>query len=108
MQVKDKSVVWHLFAPEMYAVLSLIDDVYLEVTGEEAVMTSGQDAKHMEGSLHYVGKAADFRVGGIDKPLRQDLFASLKEKLGCDFDVVLEEFANDPQLDHVHVEYDVK
>ena len=97
MRVKDSIVVWHLFAPEMYEALATIDDVYVELTGDEAVLTSGKDSTHMQGSLHYVGRAGDFR---LPKELpADDVIKRIRAVLGGAFDVVLE-------ANHIHVEYD--
>jgi pyruvate-formate lyase-activating enzyme len=64
----------------------------------ELVITSTYEGNHGEGSLHYADDAIDMRkiearpIDGEDK---------IKEKLGKDYDVVLER-------DHIHVEYDPK
>jgi hypothetical protein len=61
------------------------------------VVTCVSDGKHMPGSRHYIGNAADFRL-----PLNAASFvADLREALGAEYDVVLEG-------DHVHCEYDPK
>ena len=60
--------------------------------GMTLVVTSGMDGKHMTGSLHYKGLAADLRF-----PLRDEI----KATLGPNWDVVWEK-------DHIHVEFDPK
>ena len=64
-----------------------------------AVITSGLDGNHMEGSKHYIGQAIDLRTRDLTNPsLARD---KLSQSLGSDYDVVLES-------DHIHVEYDPK
>ena len=66
--------------------------------GVELVLTSVRDGKHSETSLHYAGCAADFRTNGIDPDILKEIVRQLKEKLGRDFDVIVE-------ADHIHIEY---
>lgn len=76
---------------ELLAGLDRLDKLWI-AHGLTLVVTSGMDGKHMPGSLHYQGLAADIRF-----PLRDEI----KAALGPDWDVVWEK-------DHVHVEYDPK
>jgi hypothetical protein len=70
--------------------------------GLTAMLTSGNDSKHMEGSLHYKNLAWDFRIWGIPNPQEaRDKLHKLLNTKGNDYDVVLES-------DHLHIEYDVK
>ena len=62
------------------------------------VITSGVEGKHMPGSLHYVGKAFDFRIRHVQPDCRIELTAALQAALGDEFDVILEE-------DHIHIEF---
>ena len=69
--------------------------------GVDCVVTACVDGVHQAGSLHYCGLAADlrsrdFRPGDLDKAI-----ARIRQCLGTDYDVVLEN-------DHVHVEFDQK
>lgn len=50
------------FQPQFAGMLPAIDAAYLEVTGREATLTSGNDGQHMPGSRHYKGLAGDFRI----------------------------------------------
>ena len=69
-----------------------------EVWGnEEPVITSCMEGTHGAGSFHYFHQALDFRLP--KNPLNK--IEELKELLGDDYDVVLEN-------DHVHVEHHVK
>jgi len=66
-------------------------------------ITSGNDSKHGDASLHSKGRALDFRThdyhGDVEK-----LVQDIRDALGENFDVVLEDLngANE----HIHVEYD--
>ena len=69
--------------------------------GVDCVVTACVDGVHKAGSLHYCGLAVDlrsrdFRPGDLDKAI-----ARIRQCLGADYDVVLEN-------DHVHVEFDQK
>lgn len=77
--------------PELLDGLSRLDYLWSS-HGLTLTVTAGTDGKHMEGSLHYKGLAADLRF-----PLRDEI----KAALGQGWDVVWE-------LDHIHIEYDPK
>lgn len=62
-------------------------------------ITSGTDGKHMAGSRHYIGAALDFRTSNLTKKEVTRFMDKMRERLGPDYDVVLES-------DHVHVERD--
>lgn len=63
------------------------------------VITSINDGRHMPKSKHYEGHAFDVRIWWLTDQLR--CTGAIAEKLGPDFDVVLEK-------DHIHIEYDPK
>jgi len=65
---------------------------------EEPVITSCREGTHMDGSLHYFGKAMDFRLPSAHM---QNKIGKLKQLLGDDFDVVR-------STSCIHVEYDPK
>lgn len=67
-------------------------------------ITSANDSKHMDGSLHYANKAFDLRTYNLVGPNRQmaeQWVRKMQLVLGEDYDIVLE-------TDHVHIEYDKK
>jgi hypothetical protein len=69
-------------------------------------ITSANDSKHGEGSLHFVDRALDIRIkniiGVIEFPFAARGWAErMQIALGDDYDVLLEK-------DHIHVEYDPK
>jgi len=82
-------------------VLPIVDRVYRE-HGEEAVITSTYEGDHSPGSLHYADLAIDIRYAK-DNPtgVAMELVQEIRDKLGDDYDIVLEK-------DHIHIEYDPK
>jgi len=62
----------------------------------EAIVTSTYEGNHSPRSLHYANDAFDVRLppDGVVK-----IVLELRERLGKDFDVVLEK-------DHIHIEHD--
>jgi hypothetical protein len=108
--VKFKPGVTLALQPEFTMALPAIDRAYEEITGQEAVMTSGTDGKHMEGSLHAKGLAGDYRIrdpGGAWSLTQAQIEALVKRlRLLLNKD----ETANRPfqvivETDHLHVEY---
>lgn len=79
--------------------------------GQELVVTAGLDGEHSAGSLHYYGRAVDFRTNYFDPNVVPQVVDDLREELKrvlawskqphTDYDVVLEKT-------HIHVEYDPK
>lgn len=66
-------------------------------------VTSMNDSKHKEGSLHYRGLAADLRTKGTGSAT--SLFGDLKNKLQpMGFDVILEFLGQEQE--HIHIEHD--
>lgn len=70
----------------------------------DMVITSGNDSQHMAGSKHYTDEALDFRTKHLTPHDRGLLVAGVKEKLGKDYDVVLESVGGPNE--HLHVEHD--
>lgn len=73
------------------------------VNGKEYVMTitSTNDGKHMNKSLHYRDRAIDIRTRDMEPANRILTQVYLKRWLGVNFDVILES-------DHIHIEHDPK
>ena len=69
--------------------------------GYSCVCTAGTDGKHMEGSLHYKARAVDLRSRHVAADALPKIVDELKERLGKDFDVIVEG-------DHLHLEHDPK
>lgn len=92
--------------PEMVLAAVIVRDCYAARDPLcSCTITSGNDSRHSDTSLHYQGRAFDFRThdyhGDVEK-----LVADIKLALSPDFDVVLE--GKDTVNEHIHVEYDPK
>jgi len=82
----------------MRPALIVADRIWKEL-GQELVVTSGLDGEHSAGSLHYYGRAVDFRTRYFNEREVADAKLFLSRALGPDFDVIL-------HSTHIHVEYD--
>ena len=95
--------------PQTVLAICIADGVFSR-RGIECVVTSGSDGHHKEGSLHYRGLAADFRLKHIVSPEeRKRVVAEIRSNcgtLGTQYDV-LHEGAGTP-TEHLHIEYDAK
>lgn len=99
MRLKDTSVVIEGVCWQIFHAALVVEEV-LKDYGTELVITSAHDGKHMDGSLHYKGRAIDIRTWAI-KGREMEVIAKLKAKLGRDYDIVVES-------DHIHLEHDPK
>jgi hypothetical protein len=84
--------------PQMVVAILVIKEVF-QSFGYRVIITSGCDGEHSEGSLHYCGKALDFRTRHIQDEDLGPIVANAQQVLGEEYDVVLEPT-------HLHVEYD--
>lgn len=101
MNVKCKDgVVFKSFNREFVRLLKAMDGIG-ELFGMPLTITSGNDGKHMETSLHYKDLAWDIRIKDLVKDRVPRLVEELKTRLGPGFQVILEK-------DHVHCEFDVR
>ena len=89
-----------LLQPQMALATGILAIVY-ENYFCNLIITSGCEGTHSEGSLHYVGKALDYRTRNIPPGQLDFLVEEAKAALGPQFDVVEES-------DHLHVEFDPK
>ena len=83
--------------PQMVFAVMVVND-WCKENDVECVVTSGDEGRHMAGSLHYEGKALDFRTRDLPAHSKPAMFAEVQERLGSDFDVVLEKT-------HLHIEW---
>lgn len=93
-------------APQMVLAATIVNALMVKQDPLcSCTITSGNDSTHGEHSLHYKGRALDFRTHDFrgDKGLLRD---AVKAALGPDFDVVLEALGEPNE--HLHVEYDPK
>ncbi len=72
----------------------------------QPVITSGNDARHSENSLHYENKALDFRGNNLTIAQGRALRDAVSEAVGPDYDVLFEVFPNNPANNHLHIEFD--
>lgn len=85
----------------------VVDAAYAQESLARTVVTAGSDSKHKVGSLHYAGRALDFRMNDIqDSAKKARLIVSVTQALGADFDVLRENEGT--PAEHLHVEYDPK
>ena len=67
----------------------------------EMVVTSCTEGRHSWTSLHYQGAAFDIRTRDASSDVNTAIVKELKDSLGPDFDVILEDT-------HIHIEYQPK
>lgn len=67
--------------------------------GYSCVITAGSDGVHSAKSLHYHGRALDFRTRHVPEHERQGIADLISLALGAEYDVILEST-------HIHVEWD--
>ena len=79
----------------------IVTNAILTAIGKDCVITSLCDGRHSRNSKHYEGNAFDLRNRHLTDIETADVAAKLKESLGIEYDVVVEET-------HIHVEYDPK
>ena len=92
--------------PQVVLAMMVTEEVFAEF-GVPLVVTSCNDGKHSDASLHYHGAAFDARTKYPELNGRElELRAALKEALGPDFDVVMEAIGTENE--HAHVEHDPK
>ena len=90
--------------PKMELVLKVLDALFQLWFNQEMVVTAGRDGKHMEGSLHYEGRAVDIRTKTLTNRDKMRVLAGVLWVLPVEFEYVLES-VNKPQ-EHLHIEYD--
>lgn len=87
--------------PELVLGLIIAECVYRTVANVDLMVTAIKDGKHMTGSLHYKGLAADLRSKDVPEAVLPALVSTLQSSLGDQFDVVFE-------ANHIHIEFDPK
>lgn len=92
--------------PQAVVGMVIVKTVY-EFKKIECVITSCNDSKHGDKSLHYFGRAFDVRTKNIPSmALKIEIADLCKANLGPQFDVVLESVGLDNE--HLHIEWDPK
>ena len=103
--VKGRGVKIGALHPKMERAIVTVAQVAKKLGLPQPVITSGNDSKHMDGSLHYKGRALDFRGNNIKIAVGHSIRDAVAQKLGADYDVAFEVFMNAAN-NHLHVEYD--
>lgn len=70
----------------------------------DVVVTSANDSKHMNNSLHYKDKAVDFRTKHLTPLEKREWIRNIQVRLGVGYQTILES-ENEPN-EHLHVEFD--
>src|SRR5690606_29818565 len=86
-----------LLDPRLEAQLPTICRIYEQYAGFPPTITCGREGTHLPNSLHYEGRAIDLRTRDLSASQKLEIRAALAERLGPDWDIVLE-------ADHMHVE----
>lgn len=89
----------------LWSGITLAAPVLGRYTGS-CTITSILDGKHSQGSLHYLGRAADLRSQTVSRPELERCLRDLMEALGPDWDVLLEKLGTPDE--HFHIEFDPK
>ena len=100
MKVKEEVIMKGL-SPIIIHELEKIEKECKHIEGDkyEITITGALDGKHKKNSLHYKGRAIDIRIKDMKRPI--ECYKRIKNKLGNEFDVILEKT-------HIHTEYDPK
>lgn len=86
--------------PEMVLAATIVSSIFDDME-KDCIITSAVDSKHGYGSLHFAGCALDFRIRHLEDGEAERIVMFMKDVLGQDFDVVLEET-------HIHLEFQPK
>ncbi len=98
-----------ILAPQWGLAYPIIQQCFIS-RGYSCVVTSGNDGEHTpksgKTSLHYLGRALDFRTKHLPMSHKLPLRLQVQAALGEQWDVVLEHVGMDNE--HLHVEFDPK
>ena len=87
--------------PEILFAIVVAEGVWRDRGLGPMTVTSCTDGKHGTSSKHYIGSAFDVRTRDLTQEKVEMAAADLKDRLGTEFDVVVEG-------DHIHTEHDPK
>lgn len=105
VQVKSGAVAIGHLDPAMAAAIRAVSQAARQLELPTPVITSGNDSRHMRGSLHYADRALDFRGNNITVAQGRAFQNAVRQSLGSRYDVEFEVFSNSTN-NHLHVEYD--
>ena len=103
--VRDSGVRIGKLHPKMGPVIAAVAQAARTLGLPQPVITSGNDSAHSEDSLHFTGRALDFRGRNITDAQGRALEAAVRSIIGGGYDVIFE-IKRDPNSDHLHVEWD--
>jgi len=109
MRVKDDSTRIALTTGGMVLGHLIVADCFAR-HGFDCIITAGSDGTHKVGSLHATGKALDYRIWHVPKEAQVQLINEVRQNLGAEFDVLLEQAGTGglSTAPHLHVELDPK
>ena len=105
LHVKSEAVQISRLDAEMEPAIRAVAQAAQRLGLPTPVITSGNDSRHMNGSLHYSDQALDFRGNNISAAQGQAFQDEVRAILGERYDVEFETFANTSN-NHLHVEFD--
>ena len=101
LRLKDNTINFANLQPQILIALQVAERVFNSF-GKDCIITSANDGKHSQRSLHYAGAAIDLRTRHLaSQEQAKDIASAIQGALNQDFDVVLEST-------HIHIEYQPK
>ncbi len=100
VRIKDNTIDLSCICPQIAIVLPTLDSL-IGKYDVDLVITCGREGKHSNTSLHYAGRAIDFRNRGLSADQRAEFVDAARRYLNNDFDLVNES-------NHFHLEYQPK
>ena len=94
-------------APAICEAIPLIANVFWSF-GYKATITCGTDGKHKENSLHYEGKALDWRTwtDDVGTQMAYDLKMAICREILRELASLSDRFQFEIESTHIHIEYD--
>lgn len=95
-------------SPQVLLAMHIVDGVYKRFAVDECWITSVDDGKHGDTTLHGTGRAVDFRIHNVPQASRPAVVEAIKVALAGDSSYeVYWEGVKTPN-EHLHVEWDAK
>jgi LysM repeat protein len=106
VEIKSPSVRIGNLDPAMQPVVEAVAQAARRLGLPTPVITSGNDSRHRDGSLHYENRALDFRGNNISVAQGVALQNEVRRILGPQYDVLFEISRSNPSNNHLHIEFD--